>query len=108
MAGIGHRHRPVVLVASPGASLLTAVEAGVERARKSRKQKAGGRRQGMQARCSVCGYDKLWVDRDHGQREVYDERDDLRDENGMFAGYGDALTECPECGAELSQLTTDH
>jgi len=32
----------------------------------------------------------------------YDERDDLIDRQGLFAGHGLPITECPECDATLA------
>lgn len=38
--------------------------------------------------CSACSYDDLWIEWEKGQRVFYDQRDDLVDPEGLFAGYG--------------------
>lgn len=54
--------------------------------------------------CPSCGYDGLWVEYEKGQRVFYDQQDDLIDRDGLFAGYGPSVEECPECGLSLKEV----
>lgn len=58
----------------------------------------------MQVNCPNCDYAGLWAEWERGERVFYDERDDLLDRDGVYAGYGTPVSECPECGILLVEV----